>query len=151
MPLELQSPAFARGGPLPARFAADHGNRSPPLAWTGAPRLARAFALIALDPDAPRRPFVHWLAWDIAGHLRGLPEGLAPGAVQQGLNDYGALGWGGPRPPPGRGAHRYVFRLFALDRPLGLAEGASRAELEAQLSGRELERAALTARYWRSR
>jgi Raf kinase inhibitor-like YbhB/YbcL family protein len=134
MPLELESPAFARGGPLPERFSADGGNRSPPLAWTGSPRGARAFALVVEDPDVHPRAFVHWLAWDIPAHLTGLPEGLAPDALaRQGINGYGTVGWGGPRPPEGKGAHRYVFRLLALDRPVGLAAGASRPELEEAL------------------
>jgi Raf kinase inhibitor-like YbhB/YbcL family protein len=153
MPLELESPAFPRGAALPPRFTAAGDNCSPPLAWTGAPKGTRSFALIVDDPDVPSRAFVHWLAWNIAGHLAALPECLPPdsAAVRQGKNDFGALGWGGPKPPRGKGAHRYVFRLLALDRFLDLAQGASRRELEAELAGCVLDRASLMAKAWCSR
>jgi len=141
MPLELDSPAFQRSGPLDPRFSAAGGNLDPPLAWTGAPRRTRPFGLIAEDPDAPLRPFVHWLTWGIAGHLGSLPEGIAPHArvARQGRNDWGALGRGGPKPPAG-------FRLYALDGTLGPACEVARADLEAGV----LDDAALTAKFWRS-
>ena len=50
----------------------------------------------------------------------GLSTGIAPGAdpPQQGTNDFGKVGYGGPCPPSG--THHYHFTLYALPAPLGL-------------------------------
>lgn len=52
-------------------------------------------------------------------------EGVVPqGGTEQG-NGFGDAAYGGPCPPPGRGTHRYVFTIEALDAAgnvLGAAE-----------------------------
>ena len=150
MTLELTSPAFDAGAAIPRRHAADDANLSPPLSWTGAPRTAGSFALIVEDPDAPGG-WVHWAVWNVPSHARGLPEGVPPEAFGQGVNGYGHIGWGGPRPPRGEGAHRYVFRLHALDTLLDLKAGATREQLESAMHSHLLELATLTGKYCRSR
>ncbi len=152
--LVLSSPAFERGAAMPARFTLDGENLSPPLSWTGVPQGTRSLALIVEDPDVAGEAFVHWLAWNIAGDRRELAEALSPKAdwLAQGTNGYGRLGWGGPCPPRGKGAHRYRFRLLAADSLLDLAPGAGREKLEGHLHGHVLAIAELTARYaWRDR
>ncbi|MGC4119253.1 MAG: YbhB/YbcL family Raf kinase inhibitor-like protein [Myxococcales bacterium] len=151
MALSLESPDFRAGGPLPARCAADTSNRSPALLLRGAPAGTRSFALVVEDPDAPEKTWVHWLAWNIPSERREIPEAVGPDAFPQGLNDYGQVGWGGPKPPRGDGAHRYVFRLYALDALLDLPQGATRDALEGRLHGHVLARATLTGKAWRSR
>ena len=44
-----------------------------------------------------------------------LGVGANPPSGTSGLNDYGALGYGGPCPPVGDGAHHYHFTVSALD------------------------------------
>jgi hypothetical protein len=151
MTLALESPAFVSGGPLPARCAADTSNRSPPLRIRGAPAGTRSFALIVEDPDAPERTWTHWLAWNLGAERREIPEAVGPDAFPQGLNDYGQVGWGGPKPPRGDGAHRYLFQLFALDVLLNLPQGATREALAGRLHGHVLAQASLTGKAWRSR
>ena len=154
MPLDLRSPAFERGAFLPERFTLDGANVPPPLAWSGAPAQTRSFALVVEDLDTPQRPFVHWLAWNIDGEARALAEGVASGApgLVQGTNDYGRLGWGGPCPPRGKGAHRYRFRILALDILLDLPAGAGREKLEGHIHGHALAVGELSAKYaWRDR
>lgn len=147
--LELTSPAFSAGGALPRRHTAEGEDLSPPLRWTGAPPGTGSFALLVEDPDAPERTWVHWLVWNVPSELRELPE--AAKGYPTGRNDFGRLGWGGPKPPRGEGAHRYVFRLFALDAPLDLPAGATREQLEGRMHGHVLAQAALTGKAWRSR
>ena len=146
--LRLTSPAFADDGPIPARYSCDGANVSPPLAWGGAPRETRAFAVLVSDPDA--RGFVHWVAVDIPGTSAGLPEGASGSgrAGREGRNDFGRPGWGGPCPPSG--THRYVFVLYALAAPLDLAGAPSAAEVRGKLAGRTLAQARLTGTYRRS-
>jgi Raf kinase inhibitor-like YbhB/YbcL family protein len=79
------------------------------------------------DPDAGG--FVHWVVYGLPGSTIGLREGRLPQGARAGTNGFGDTGYGGPCPPPGDGAHRYVFTLYALDEPVDLASGATRSEL----------------------
>lgn len=119
MAFTLRSPAFDEGGAIPRRHARDGDNLSPPLEWSGAPEGTRSFALIMEDPDAPAGLFRHWGLYHIAAGRSLLPEAVGAGAKTEdlghGINDFGALKYDGPEPPPGDGPHRYVFRLAALD------------------------------------
>ncbi|MGC8634069.1 MAG: YbhB/YbcL family Raf kinase inhibitor-like protein [Candidatus Limnocylindrales bacterium] len=143
----LTSVAFRDGGAIPTVFTCDGLDQSPPLAWQGAPAGTGAFALLVTDPDA--HGFVHWVAVDIPGSSSGLAEGAsrAGAAGREGRNDFGRTGWGGPCPP--RGVHRYVFQLWALREPLGLAGAPTASALRAALPGHMLGEARLTGTYRR--
>jgi Raf kinase inhibitor-like YbhB/YbcL family protein len=155
MGLSLTSTAFTEGGPIPVKHTCDGADLSPPLVWSGVPQGTAALALVADDPDAPARTWVHWVLYDVPAAFTGLPENVskvaAPkeldGAVQ-GRNDSHALGYGGPCPPPGP-AHRYFFKLYALAAPLGLKPGASKQEVERAMGGHVLATAQLMGRYAR--
>jgi Raf kinase inhibitor-like YbhB/YbcL family protein len=138
--LMLTSPAFADEGTIPAHYSAYGDGVSPPLAWTGAPAGTRSFVLLVEDPDATSaKPYVHWMAWDVAPDRTGLPEAVAataPGMVQ-GRNSHGDKAWFGPR-PRGSSAHHYHFQLFALDTMLALPATASRNDLLKAMDGHVL-------------
>jgi Raf kinase inhibitor-like YbhB/YbcL family protein len=137
MAFKIRSLAFDEGAAIPRRHTCDGENLSPALEWSGAPPNTKSFALICDDPDAPVGTWNHWLLWDMAASLTGLPEGFRAGrAGTSGVNDFGNPGYGGPCPPRGHGPHRYYFKLFAMDvEKLGLKEGAKRAELDRALRG----------------
>lgn len=153
MPLELTSAAFKDGGRIPVEHTADGRNVSPPLEWTDVPEGTAGFAVVCDDPDAPKGPFVHWVVFNIPAIARGLSAGaspcreLPPGALE-GRNDFGESSWGGPSPPRGR-PHRYVFRLYALDRLVAAAAGVTREGFLAAARGAVLEEARLTGLYGR--
>jgi len=146
--LKVSSPAIAPGGAVPVRYTADGEGVSPPLAWTGAPSGAKSVALIVEDPDAPLpQPFVHWMVWDIPAGTASIAEGSAPAGAHQGkLMFVGKVGYMGPKPPPG-GPHHYHFQVFALDRPVGLADGAERAALVGAMKGHVLASGELVGTY----
>lgn len=148
---ELTSSAFQPGATIPPKYTCTAENLSPPLAWGAAPEGTASFALVLDDPDAPGRTWLHWTVWNLPATARSLPEGVKAGAAEmvQGTNDFGKVGYGGPCPPPGHGAHRYFFRLYALDRVLALKEGASRVELDAQVKGHVLASTELMGKSWR--
>jgi Raf kinase inhibitor-like YbhB/YbcL family protein len=77
----------------------------------------------------------------------GLGEGESVAA--EGRNDFGTAGWSGPCPPPGHGAHRYFFRLHALDAEVEVGFRAGRPELERAIAGHVLTTAAVMGRYER--
>jgi Raf kinase inhibitor-like YbhB/YbcL family protein len=105
------------------------------------------------DPDAPGRTWVHWVLYDIPGTECELPaavpsESDLPSGARQGRNDFRRIGYGGPCPPAGP-AHRYYFRLYALDERLGLRAGASRRDLDRAMRGHIVASAELMGRYRR--
>ena len=65
-------------------------------------------------------------------------EDKLPDTVVAGRDGFGEPGWGGPQSPIGDQPHRYFFHLFAVDRPLGLREGASAADVRAAIEGHQL-------------
>jgi Raf kinase inhibitor-like YbhB/YbcL family protein len=67
---------------------------------------------------------------------------------RQGRNDFGKIGYGGPCPPPGK-AHRYFFKLYALDTKLDLKPGASKKDVERGMKGHILGQAEYMGRYSR--
>jgi Raf kinase inhibitor-like YbhB/YbcL family protein len=142
----LASPAFRPGGTIPRVYTCDGRNVSPPLTWRSPPRGTTGFAILMDDPDAPSGAFTHWLAWSIPANARSLRAGTRP--AREGTNDAGGTGYTGPCPPSG--THRYVFRVYALKRPLQLPRGASRAQFVDALRRKVLAVTRLTGRYHRS-
>jgi Raf kinase inhibitor-like YbhB/YbcL family protein len=146
--MRMTSTAFADGAEIPIRYTGDGVDVSPPLAWTDVPVGTHSLALIvddpdAPDPEAPKRTWVHWVVIDLPPDTTGLAEAASvPGRVGQ--NDWQRERWNGPRPPIGR--HRYVFKLYALDRPLEL-DHATKAEVERAMKGHVLAEARLLGTY----
>jgi Raf kinase inhibitor-like YbhB/YbcL family protein len=147
----LSSTAFEEGGAIPRDATCDGSDQSPALAWTGIPAGTTSLVLYLDDPDA--RGFVHWTVLDLAADASGsgsLATSVDPGAAspQQGRNDFGRVGYGGPCPPSG--THRYRFELSALAAPLGLAGHPTGADVRAALDGAEvLGRTVLNGTYAR--
>ena len=149
--MELKSSAFQNGADIPVQYTCDGNDRSPPLAWANVPAGTKALALIVDDPDAPVGTWVHWVIYDLPADAKELPEGIATtdtlvDGSKQGVNDFRKTGYGGPCPPSGP-AHRYYFKLYALNAPTGLKPRVTKQRLldaikehtvgEAQLIGRD--------------
>jgi Raf kinase inhibitor-like YbhB/YbcL family protein len=145
--VQLRSSAFADATSIPPRFTCDGEDVSPPLEWSGVPEEAVSLALLVEDPDASLRPATLWSAWGLPARDGGISEGQR--APLEGRNDYGDTGYRGPCPPP-RGAHRYVFRLYALGAEPDLEPGRSRRSFDEAIEGHVLETAELTGTYARA-
>lgn len=75
--MELRSPAFERGDPLPIQYTRDGENVSPPLEWSDVPPDAEELVIVLenLTP-ATDEPDIQWVAFGISPNAEGLPGGL---------------------------------------------------------------------------
>ncbi|MGB2629647.1 MAG: YbhB/YbcL family Raf kinase inhibitor-like protein [Candidatus Omnitrophota bacterium] len=151
--LELTSPAFKDGEVIPEEYTCKGEDISPALNWNDAPEGTKSFVLIMDDPDAPMGAWIHWVIYNIPGDAVGLeknvqPEFLLGRGIMHGINSFRRPGYGGPCPPPGP-AHRYFFKLYALDTTLGLRPGASKGDVMRAIQGHILESAQIIGSFKR--
>lgn len=139
--LTLSSPAFPERQSIPIKYSCFGENRSPALNWKDIPPSARSLVLIVDDPDAPMGTFTHWVVYNIPPDsselIEGIPPGKLPAGGTQGLNSARQNAYMGPCPPAGK-AHRYFFKLYALDLPPDLPEGLTGEKLSAAITGHTL-------------
>jgi Raf kinase inhibitor-like YbhB/YbcL family protein len=153
MAFALRSPAFQAGATIPRQHTCDGADQSPGLTWAGAPVGTKSLALIVEDPDAPTGTFIHWVLFNLPPEPADLPPGVSHQTVldngaRQGRNDFRRVGYGGPCPPRGP-AHRYFFRLYALDASLDVTPGATASEVRSATQGHTLGQAELMGTYGR--
>jgi len=111
--LEITSKDFKHNQSIPSIHTCDGADRSPHLAWSGAPEGTKSFALSCIDPDAPMGDFIHWLIYNIPSTVSEISQaGPLPAGAQEVANDFGRKSYGGPCPPSG--THRYFFTIYAL-------------------------------------
>jgi len=157
--LTLTTPAFADGAEIPARFTQSVEKPvSPKLEWTNVPANTVSFVLHMHDPDvAVMRNLddvLHWMAFNIPGTARELPEGVPPtaqmsdGTIQL-KNRAGAVGFLGSGAPAVGPHHHYTWELFALDTKLDLTPDATRADVLKAIDGHILGKGVLVGRFHR--
>jgi len=143
--LKLTSPVFENNSPLPPRYTCDGENINPPLSIKNVPRKAKSLALLLDDQDAPRGSYVHWIVWNIDPETKDIKEDSVPADAVEGTNDFKKRNYGGPCPPTR--AHRYVFKLYALDIRLNLEASSTKAALEKAMKGHILLQTQLLTSY----
>ncbi len=145
---KISSPAFENGGKIPTKYTCDGANVNPLLKIENTPANTKSLALVFDDIDAPRGSYVHWIAWNIDPGLKEIKENSVPEGGVQGVNGFKKRNYGGPC-PPGR-AHKYVFRIYALDTLLNLNPNGTKKDLEKAMEGHVISRAQLTGSYKRN-
>ncbi len=153
MDIKITSKAFEEGGMIPDKYSCEGDNVSPPLVWTSVPEGTKSIALICDDPDAPMGTWVHWVLFNLPPAGRELSENVLPqrelkNGARQGTNDFRKIGYGGPCPPPGS-AHRYYFKLYALNMVVNLGPGTSKSQLVEAMKGHILAEGQLMGKYKR--
>ncbi len=157
--LTITTAAFEDGAMIPAKFTQlVPVPVSPELDWTNVPTGTVSFTLIMHDPDtAPKHgseDILHWMAFNIPGTARQLPEGIPPTAALpdgtiQAKSFRGAVGFMGPGAGAAGPYHHYTWELFALDTKLDLTPDATRADVLKAMDGHVLAKAATEARFHR--
>jgi len=151
----LQVKGGKHGGALPIAHTCfgPEPPQSPEVAWQD-PVPGRAHALLMVDPDAPRQPFVHWMVWWIPPVVSGLGAGQPTGAavvpllpgtedararrpvgapllLLQGKNGAGTFGFYPACPPPTHATpHRYFLLLWRLALDAAVPRGWAEATLD---------------------
>lgn len=104
-------------------FGIDGGeDKSPEIAWSGAPSDTKSYVVSMYDPDAPTESgFWHWMVKDIPADQTGLVADAGnmetfklPAGAKNVLNDARTAGYIGAAPPAGE-THRYHLLVSALD------------------------------------
>ncbi len=140
--MTVTSEAFREGGRLPVDNTCDGAGNFPPLTLSSAPEAAKSLVLVVEDPDVGTALMV---AFDLAPTTRTLTgdlKGAGPEA-RLGANDARDVAFAAPCPAQGEG-RRYRFRVIALDKALGLREGATREAIEREMDGHVLGEGSLT-------
>lgn len=139
--MQVKSSAFLSNQEVPIKYTCEGENISPPLSVSGTPENAVSLALVMHDPDAPHGTFIHWVVWNISPDTTEILEGSAPSASNEGMNDFGISGYGGPCPPSG--THRYIWDIFALDTKLDLPPTTTGTDVLAAIKDHILVKAEL--------
>ena len=157
--LTLTTPAFADGDVIPDKFTQNATRPvSPRLEWTNVPANTVSFALIMHDPDtAPQKrteDILHWMAFNIPGTARELPEGVPaaatlPDGTIQAKSFRGAVGYMGPGAGAAGPYHHYTWELYALDIKLELTPDATRADVLKAMDGHVSAKVATVGRFHR--
>jgi Raf kinase inhibitor-like YbhB/YbcL family protein len=133
--LQVGSNDITAGHAIPKVFMARHcggQNRSPSLAWCGAPHGTASFAIVMHDADAPiPGGFYHWVLYNLPSGTSRLDPDVKLAADQLGQTSAARAEYHGPCPPPGP-AHHYTITVYALD--------ISHVSATTPLTGSELER-----------
>jgi hypothetical protein len=150
--LEVTSTGFGHAKSMSDKYTCDDVDISPPLEWKNAPAGTKSFAIICETPDAPTGNWVQWVIYDIPAEVTSLPQSVAKTGqldfgARQGKNDFDQVGYYGPCLPAGE--HRFFFRVYALDGPTNLKEGAKKEELIEAVKGHILAEGALMGVYGR--
>ena len=102
------------GATLPPESGCE-GAVSPGLRWTEPPPRTAEMALVVQDVDSDGS--VPWLVTGIPPSTLEAPAGNPPAGGEVRVNSTGTATWASPCPQDGF-AHRIVFTLYVLDRPL---------------------------------
>ena len=145
--MEIISPVFRDGKPIPVQYTCAGQNVNPPLNIFSVPKGAQSLTLIMHDPDAVSGDYLHWLMWDIPPGTESIPVNSVPVGAVQGTNDSVETRYNGPCPPAGSGPHNYTFDFYALDTTLDLPAGAKISDVIKAQKGHVLDHCALVGTF----
>lgn len=128
-PFQVFAP-WVSGAEIDVRNTCDGDDIAPAVSWGALPAGTAEIALALVDDSAVSdgKPFVHWVIAGLDPAEIALVEGDVPAGAVQALNYFGDVGYGGPCPPPGDDPHLYRLTAYALNQPVGVADGSGADE-----------------------
>lgn len=162
--VEVTSDSFVDGDVLPLNqvgglLGTGGQDKSPHLKWDKLPDETKSIAITCLDPDAPTGSgFWHLAVCNLPADLTYVSEGaFTPEGIHVEFdhaepvvlrNDGGVRGYVGAAPPPGHGAHRYIFAVHALNvERLDVSENTSPGMLGFMLFQHAVARGRITGKF----
>ena len=147
--MKISSPAFPHNGFIPAKYTCEGEDINPPLEFSEISNKTMTLVLIMDDPDVPKSIradglWHHWLIWNMPAETRGIGENSVPSGII-GQNTRGNKAYGGPCPPDRQ--HSYFFKLYAMDRAIGLPAEAGIEELRKAMYDHVIAKAELIGLY----
>ena len=137
-------------------FECKGDNVSPDLHWVSKINGVKSFAVTIYDIDAPtNHGWWHWVLYDIPSYIRELKLDASgfkalPKGAKEAKNDYGFLGYGGPCPPKGDKAHRYITTIYALNvAKLNVTKNSTNFEVVDEIKKHTIAKAFIVSRYKR--
>ena len=140
--LKIESEAFVDNSTLPSKYTCEGINLNPDLWIKDLPEETLSITIIMVDPDAPIKPWIHWLVWDIPA-THHIAENSKRGTT--GINDFQKRNYFGPCSP--KGIHQYIFKVYALNVKLYLSELSRVDDLNKAIVGHVLAYGELTCTY----
>jgi len=127
--LKITSNAFKFGESIPPQYTCEGKNYNPPLDIEFIPEKAKCLAIMVVDFDAPLKPWIHWMVWNVpvTHHIK---ENFNIGI--SGINDFANFNYIGPC--PNKQEHHYFFKIYALDTLLELSSSATSVQMEKAMS-----------------
>jgi len=155
----LRSTSYQANATIPLkhthRSVAGGKNISPGFEWSDPPASTKSFAFSIIDPHPVAKNWIHWFIINIPFRERRLEEGASmtdalPKGTKELLNSYNEMGYGGPAPPKGTGAHPYIATLYALNvGGLSLGKSTTLGEFLRALEGKMIDEVSVTGYYER--
>ncbi|KKQ71338.1 MAG: PEBP family protein [Candidatus Peregrinibacteria bacterium GW2011_GWC2_39_14] len=139
--MKITSSAFEHNKPIPEKYTCKGEGINPPLTISDTPANTQSLVLIIDDPDAPIGLWTHWTAWNIDPKTTEIKENSTPTGAIEGITSAKTNGWHPPCPPSG--AHRYFFKIFALDTRLNLPTSTNPDQLKSAMQSHVLAQAEL--------
>lgn len=140
--LKLEGDLFLDEGLLPFKYSCEGDNINPGLWIKNLPENAVSMALIMEDLDAPIKPWIHWVVWNIPV-THHIAENTKRGSA--GRNDFNKKKYNGPCQI--KGIHHFVFKVYVLDSLLNLNTQSNAYDLTKVMSGHILAYGELTCTY----
>lgn len=146
------SSVFNEGEKIPIEYTADGEDINPELVISEILEKTKSLVLIVDDPDAQKvvgYTWLHWVIFDIPveGSEVIIKKDSIPGTPGQ--STYKKAEYGGPNPPAGSGIHNYHFKIYALDKKLGLPKMSSFEDIMKSMKGHMLDNSNLVGQYSR--
>ena len=143
--MTVSSPVFGADVRLPAIYTCHGPGLSPPLQWSGATKpVAKSFAIVVDDSQAPIEPYVYWLVFDISPTTVAIGQNQLPTGAKQSENSAGKAGYDAPCPIGS--AHEYRFTVYALNAVIKLPNGAGLRDAWSAIAPHVIASGRLTAR-----
>ncbi len=104
--------AVHNGGSIPVAYTCSGAGVEPTISWGGVPAFTKSVAVVVVDTDTQKGPFVQWIVTGLPALAGSVPNHGS--GVDELDNTGGTHGWA-PLCPAAGATNQYRFTVYALD------------------------------------